>query len=342
MSEVDHSIPVSDAADVTIAERKAKQVVSETGFADSAIEEIAIVVRELTSNIVKHADEGTITITPCTNDDQTGIKICADDFGPGIADVDQALEDGYSTAGSLGYGLGAVHRLMDDVTIESNKNGATGAQITTTRWCAESSPRAVRTPLSITAGAATRPKPGTEYNGDAFIISREHEIMLVGVIDGLGHGQSAQRAAQQARQYVTSHTGQSLSRLFQGVERACRNTRGVVMALARFDFAAEQVTVGSVGNITVKVLNSPRPMNVITPRGVLGNNSPEPALQEWEWNRKYILIMHSDGITTNWSRDELVSRFEDVSATTAAQELLQSFAEQRDDATVLVAKEAQT
>lgn len=340
MRSLSHSIPVSDAADVTIAERKAKEVMGETEFSDSANEEVAIVVRELTSNIVKHADQGTITVTPCEDDGQLGIEIRAEDVGPGIADVDQALEDGYSTAGSLGFGLGAVHRLMDDVVIESNENEATGAQIIATRWCSEPSSHVVQEP--ITAGAATRAKPGMEHNGDAFIINREQKDLLVGVIDGLGHGQAAHQAAQKARQYVKTHTGQSLSRLFRGVEQACRNTRGVVMALARFDFTTQQATVGSVGNIAVTVLNAPKPMNVVTPRGVLGANAPQPAIREWEWNRNYILVMHSDGVPASWSRDELLSRVEDISATAAARELLQSSAEHRDDATVLVVKETQT
>ena len=339
MSGTDQSVPVSDAADVTLAERKAKAAAGEAGFADTAVEEIAIVVRELTSNIVKHADKGTITVTPCANDGQSGIKIRAEDIGPGIADVEQAVEDGYSTAGSLGCGLGAVHRLMDNVVIESNEKEATGARIIATRWHSDPSPRVVQN--ALTAGAATRTKPGQDYNGDAFLIKREDEHMLVGVIDGLGHGHAAHRAAQQARQYVTTHATQSLAQLFRGVERECRNTRGVVMALAHFDFAAKRATIGSVGNITVKVLNSPSPMNVITPRGVLGANAPQPAIREWDWNQEYVLVMHSDGLMANWSRDEFGPRLTEKSATNAAQELLQSLAEQRDDATVLVVKEAQ-
>lgn len=338
MSDRDHCISVSDAADVTLAERKAKAVVGDAGFADSTIEEIAIVVRELTSNIVKHADEGTLTVTTCENDGRLGIEIRAEDFGPGIADVDRALEDGYSTAGSLGCGLGAVHRLMDDIVVEPTENGATGVQIVATRWSSEPSPHIGQSP--ITAGGATRAKPGMEHNGDTFIIARERQTILVGVTDGLGHGQPAHRASQRACRYVKTHATQSLSRLFRGVERECRNTRGVVMALARFDLAAERVTVGSVGNISIKILGSPRPMNVVTPRGVLGAGAPQPAIREWEWDRNYVFVMHSDGIRTNWSRDTLGSRLDDTSATTVARELLRSFAEDRDDATVLVVKEA--
>lgn len=338
MNEAKHQISVSGPADVTLAERKARAVASGTQFTDAAIDEMAIVVRELTSNIIKHADEGTLTLTICENEGRNGIEIRAVDAGPGIADVDQALADGYSTAGSMGCGLGAVHRLMDDVVIESNDDGATGVQVVATRWQPETSSRTAR-PL-ITAGAATRAKPGMEHNGDSFIIRHEHQTILVGVIDGLGHGLPAHRASQHARRYIKTHTGQSLRQLFRGVERACRNTRGVVMALARFDLEAETVTVGSVGNVETTVLNTPKPMNVITPRGVLGANAPQPAIREWDWDRSFLFVMHSDGVPARWSRDEFRAQVADVSATVAARELLQSGAEQRDDATVLVVKEA--
>ena len=340
MSGADQSVPVSDAADVTLAERRAKAVVYGIGFSESAVEEISIVVRELTSNIVKHATEGTVTVTPCENDGKTGVEIRAEDFGPGIADVRQALEDGYSTAGSLGCGLGAVHRLMDDVTIGSNESEATGAQIVATRWCSEPSPRVVQN--SVTAGAATRPKPGVEQNGDAYVINREPETMLVGVIDGLGHGHLAHRASQTAHQYVTAHASQPLPRLFRGVEQACQKTRGVVMALMRLDFEAGTATIGSVGNIAVKALNAPEPVNVVSSRGVLGAHAPAPTIREWEWNQNCVLVMHSDGVSASWSQETPTTPLGGTTARDAARELLQSFAEQHDDATVLVVKEART
>lgn len=332
-------IRVSDAADVTLAERKAKSVVADVGFDDQAVEEIAIVVRELASNIVKHAFEGSITFRSRSNEDQDGIEIRAEDSGPGISDVDRALTDGYSTAGSLGYGLGAVNRLMDDVVIGSSGDAETGAQIVATRWRSDSSPRITPNPLAI--GAATRSKPGLEHNGDTFVIKHWNGSMLGGIVDGLGHGQSAQNAAQRAREYVQSHANQSLTSIFQGVDRACRDTRGVVMALARFDWTNKRVTVGSVGNISVKVFDAPEPLHVVVRRGVLGGNAPAPAITERDWVRSATMVMHSDGVSDRWGSDEFAG-LDERSATSTARELLRSFSTDSDDATVLVVKEAET
>lgn len=338
MSDLDERIRVSDAADVTLAERKAKSTVAEIGFDDRAVEEIAIVVRELASNIVKHAFEGSITFVPRSDDGQDGIEVRAEDTGPGIADVDQALTDGYSTAGSLGYGLGAVHRLMDDVVVGSNGDAETGVQIVATRWCSDSSPRITANQVAI--GAATRSKPGLEHNGDTFVIKHWNGSMLGGVVDGLGHGRLAQDAAQRAREYVQSHADQSLTDIFQGVDRACRDTRGVVMALARFDWTNQQVTFGSVGNISVKVFDAPEPLNVVVRRGVLGGNAPAPAIMERKWDRTATMVMHSDGVSDRWGVDDY-ARLDERSATATARELLRSFSTGRDDATVVVVKETE-
>jgi hypothetical protein len=84
-------------------------------------------------------------------------------------------------------------------------------------------------------GVATRPRTFGAVNGDAFVVKPWARSVLAGIIDGLGHGQFAHRAAQTARQYVESHFDQPLDQIFRGTGRACRATRGVVMALARFD-----------------------------------------------------------------------------------------------------------
>jgi anti-sigma regulatory factor (Ser/Thr protein kinase) len=91
-------------------------------------------VSELASNLVKHARRGTLTLTPLTEGTRVGLQIESQDRGPGIADVEQALTDGFSTAGSLGYGLGVVHRLMDTFDITSQPGAGGGTHIVCQRW----------------------------------------------------------------------------------------------------------------------------------------------------------------------------------------------------------------
>jgi hypothetical protein len=175
-------------------------------------------------------------------------------------------------------------------------------------------------------------------NGDAFVIVQWERYALAGVIDGLGHGPFAQRAAQTARQYIEQHFDQPLDSLFRGVQRACRATRGVVMALARVDLARGKLTVGSVGNIEVRLFGSAEHFSLIVRRGVIGLNAPSPALLEHPWTPQCILVMHSDGLRTHWHWSEFPGLAES-SPDVIAQRLLNTLGKTEDDSTVVVAKD---
>jgi serine/threonine protein phosphatase PrpC len=193
------------------------------------------------------------------------------------------------------------------------------------------------TPGRLTFGAASRPHPRMTENGDAFVIKGWDGGALVAVIDGLGHGPFAQRAAQTARQYVEAHVDQPLDAIFRGVGRACRATRGVVMALARFDGGGTQITFASIGNIEVRVFGSVEPMNFPVRRGIVGLNAPNPTVTQHRWQPHHVLVLHSDGLTTLWRWED----FPDLgraSAAVTARRLLQVLAKGDDDATVLVVK----
>jgi hypothetical protein len=105
-----------------------------------------------------------------------------------------------------------------------------------------------------------------------------------------------------ARPYIEQHFDQPLDHIFRGTGRACRATRGVVMALARFDLAKETLTVASVGNIEVRLVSSPQRFNLIVRRGIAGLNAPNPLPNEHPWTAETLLIMHSDGLATHWER----------------------------------------
>src|SRR5215471_8678078 len=84
--------------------------------------------------------------------------------------------------------------------------------------------------MALDCGAATRTHPLMTVNGDAFVLKQWSTGALVGVIDGLGHGQCAHQAAQTAWQYVENHFDQPLGTIFRGAGHVCQATRGVVMA----------------------------------------------------------------------------------------------------------------
>ncbi len=118
--------------DALIASEKAKTISKEIGFSEVDQTKIAIVTSELARNIIIHAmGKGRITIS-CLTDPKPGILIIAQDQGPGIPNAAEAIENSQSSKKGLGIGLGAVKRLMDQLTIET-KLGE-GTTITAMKW----------------------------------------------------------------------------------------------------------------------------------------------------------------------------------------------------------------
>jgi anti-sigma regulatory factor (Ser/Thr protein kinase) len=328
-------IHVTHESDVGAARRAAKGLAARLGFDATASEEIALAVTELATNLSKYARDGQVTLRPLIEAARIGVEVASTDSGPGIADIEQALANGFSTSASRGVGLGAVNRLMDAFDIESRSRA--GTRIVCRKWRRDYAAPVQSCPLALSV--ATRPRTLGDPNGDAFVIKSWAASVLAGVIDGLGHGQFAHRAAQTARQYVESHFDQPLAEVFRGTARACRGTRGVVMALARFDWQMGRVSIASVGNIELRVFPPSPALNFRVRRGVLGLNAPAALVSEQPWNPESLMVIHSDGLRTHWRWEE----FPDLltqDASVAAQRLLRDLARERDDATVLLVRGA--
>jgi anti-sigma regulatory factor (Ser/Thr protein kinase) len=328
------TIEVLHSSDVGAARRLARALAERIGFDPVASEEVALAMTELATNLIKHAQSGRLTLTALAEGGRVGMGIESDDSGPGIADIERALGDRFSTAGTRGTGLGAVNRLMDELDITSERGR--GTRIVCHKWLRQHTVGIRPCPLAF--GVATRPRqPGAE-NGDAFVIKQWAESALVGIMDGLGHGQFAHRAAEAARQYVESHYDQPLDQVFRGVGRACRATRGVVMALARFDWGLGRLTFASVGNIEVRVFPRSEPFHFIVQRGVIGLNAPNAVVTDHPWPSDHMLVLHSDGLRTHWGWKDFPDAA-DKPAPALAQELLRSLAKEEDDATVIVVRQ---
>lgn len=328
------SIEVRYPSDVAEAGRLGRAAALALGFDERRAEELALVARELASNLLRHAAGGTLTLLRVVEGNQVGLQVESRDQGPGIPDPEQAVADGYSTAGGLGYGLGTVNRLMDSLSIVSPAPEG-GTWIVCRRWLRTTAAPAAPCPVDV--GAATRPHPAMTVNGDAFAICRAQGGMVLALIDGLGHGHFAHRAAQAARQYVEGHYERPLAEIFHGAARACRGTRGVVMALARIDPLRQTLAFASIGNIEARLVGGPHHSGFVVRRGILGVQAPSPVVTEHPWRPGLALILHTDGLRSHWKWADF-AQFRDEPAPRLAHLLLHRLAKDDDDATVLVAK----
>ena len=125
-------MPVGRDSDVVAARQKGREVAAGVGFTGTELTVIATAISEIARNIVKFAKRGEFTYTVLTDDGRTGLQVVARDSGPGIPDVQRALEDGYSTYRGLGLGLPGARRLMDEFDIVSTVGE--GTTVTMIKW----------------------------------------------------------------------------------------------------------------------------------------------------------------------------------------------------------------
>jgi len=132
MVKNDVRITISSGADIVAARQQARQLAADAGFSGTDQTIIATAVSELARNIVEYARSGEIGLTLLGDATMRGIRVEAHDNGPGIANIELAMQDGYSTGGGMGLGLPGTRRLMDEFVITSKVGGET--TIVTTKW----------------------------------------------------------------------------------------------------------------------------------------------------------------------------------------------------------------
>jgi negative regulator of sigma-B (phosphoserine phosphatase) len=118
-------ISIDSEEDVAHARIRTRDLARAMGFPDPAADAVATAVSELARNIIDHAVHGEIVLTPLAK----GLEVVARDSGPGILDVQQALQDGFTTKQGLGYGLPGARRMVDQLEIASEPGIGTVVRI---------------------------------------------------------------------------------------------------------------------------------------------------------------------------------------------------------------------
>jgi serine/threonine-protein kinase RsbT len=125
-------VAIKSDSDIVAARQAGRVMARRIGFAGSELTFIAAAISEVARNIVEYAKQGEIEISMVQRGSVTGIVVVARDQGPGIADLQKALQDGFSTAASLGMGLPGARRLMDEFEIASAVGR--GTVVTMRKW----------------------------------------------------------------------------------------------------------------------------------------------------------------------------------------------------------------
>lgn len=125
-------VNIADENDVVEARQRGRELAAEQGLNKSDCTLVATAISEIARNIIKYAGSGEIVLEAVTRDDQSGVRVTGRDDGPGIENVERALQDGFTTGDGLGLGLPGARRLMDEFEIQSSPGE--GTKIVMSKW----------------------------------------------------------------------------------------------------------------------------------------------------------------------------------------------------------------
>ena len=311
---------IDDASKVGEA-RRAAQTLASFEFTAEVAGKVAIAATELGNNLLRHAGGGQLLIQSLGTDEGTVIELLAIDKGPGMSDVARCLEDGYSTGGTPGTGLGAVRRLADLFDIHSHPGEGT---VVLARFGDISGP-----PFGVVNIALE----GEIDCGDAWFIEHDDKATALIIADGLGHGTFAAEAAATAVAAFRSAPFSMPQEILNRANASMSKTRGGAVACARL--SDTKVSYAGIGNINGALVFAGKSQGLVSHNGTVGMGQRRAQQFEYHSEPGGVLVMHTDGISARW---ELKNRADLLACHPAviAGVIYRDHARERDDATVVV------
>lgn len=285
---------MTDASHIGAVRRQAQTLASDAGFSEVASGELAIIVNELASNLIKHGHGGELLLSRLRDDDRAGIEVLSVDKGPGISNLALSMADGYSTAGSLGVGLGAIARLAKDFDVYSRPSG--GSALLARVWCQRGAPTVL--PRVVRVGAVGVPKLGQDVSGDGWALREIQGTTVVLLVDGLGHGPQAALTTAVAMRYFEQCRQNAPVDIMTGLHKALKPTRGAVAAVVALHPDTHTLRYAGVGNIAGVLMGSEGVRrHLMSFDGTLGYQVRTIRETVYEWSPGSWLAMHSDGLS---------------------------------------------
>jgi len=327
-------LELRDFSDVAEARRVAARLVGRTDFTDIEAANMALVITEMTTNVIKHAKGGRLILRLVPRGQQLGVELMTLDQGPGINDLAQSMRDGYSTAGSPGTGLGAVKRLAAEFDIHSipGKGTAVLVRLWPGRTRYQAKPE-------MQSGMLCLPMQGQEVSGDGWGVEVLADKYICTVADGLGHGPDAAVAAQAALSMAQEFRDKAPAEIVERAHTALRSTRGAALAVGEIDPAKRSVRFCGVGNISARIISHAAVRHLVSYNGIVGQEARKIVEFAYPWSPDSLLIMHSDGLGSRWdlrAYPALMQRHPSLLAGV----LFRDFWRGRDDVTVLAVRES--
>lgn len=327
------SFIANDRSYFSLIKKEIRRIATDAGMKVSRVNELDLIVAEMTSNLYKYSKDGEILVGVFANGDNPYIELISIDSGPGIANPIKMMQDGMSSSQTLGHGLGSMKRLSDTFEIYSQLG-----------WGTIVLSRVFNKPekASIKKDVIVRPiviyKPGESVSGDGFVMKRTEKYVKLMLADGLGHGVDANIAVNEAAAAFRMFPDYSPAETLRFVHTAIKKTRGAVINIIGYNFAAKEWVSAGVGNIALR-LNGPIEIkNHLSYNGIVGHNIPNTINDQSYPGAQYNqVILCSDGIKTRLDTNRYPMMYRYDSAILAAA-IYKDYARRNDDMSVVIAK----
>ena len=326
---------IEERSYVAFVKREIHEKVAQENFKESRIGEIDILVSEMTSNLIKHANGGELLYRLYWENERCVFEVFCLDKGAGMNNVAQMVRDGVSTTNTLGQGLGAIQRLSDVSRIYSIPGWGT---IVYAKVLSVAPELFQREKIVFESTAIEVCKPGEMVCGDGHAIRETPEETHIFFGDGLGHGLYAQEAVQTAiRSFYQSPPGQPADML-RYIHNDVKKTRGLVATVARLQHKEKKWQGCGIGNIHSRLFEGLSFKSFMSYNGIIGLNLPNTLNNhQAEAVNNQFLMMASDGLGTRWDLNKYPAIFK-YSPPVVAAALYKDFCRGHDDASVLVGK----
>jgi anti-sigma regulatory factor (Ser/Thr protein kinase) len=322
--------PAGDASRIGEARRYAARLAHAMAWDEVDAGRLALVVTELATNLVRHAQKGRLLLA--CRAEAGEVEVIAIDHGPGLANPDQCMSDGFSTGGTAGTGLGAVRRLSQEFDIHSSVPEGT-VVVARLRPKTAAPPELTRIEIRGISLAA----PGETVCGDAWVACVDGERAAVMMADGLGHGPDAHKAAQAAMDVFRRDPLADLRGTLEQAHTELRATRGAAVCSLALEARAGVVRGTGAGNVLARVVSGVHDRSMMSQHGTVGVQMRSLQEVEIEWPAHAIVVVHTDGIESRWATKLLLPVLGRDPVLVAAI-LIRDHCRGRDDATVVVLK----
>ncbi|MDQ8005410.1 MAG: anti-sigma regulatory factor [Pedobacter sp.] len=290
------SFAANDRSYFALLKKEIQKMAEEAGIPRNRLNELEIIVSEITSNLSKYAKDGEILVGVFGKGKDTYIELISLDNGPGMANTSKMMQDGVTTGTTLGHGLGSIKRLSDTFDIYSQVGWGT---ILLSRIYINK-PSGIRKDPFIVRPLVLA-KPGETTSGDGYMCRVTPKGFQVLLADGLGHGPAANEAVNAAVKTLISEPIQRPSDTLRILHPAIKKTRGAVAHILNYEHKEKKWICCGIGNIMLRLHGPHLHKNHMSYNGIVGHNIPNTLNDQYYTSLDYnTAIICSDGIKTRW------------------------------------------